>query len=68
MAKILEFQPLPHSTRTRAQQAAPALSSDHSAEIIVFPGVRIERRAEPVDVHTPNEGVRAAAKGTTSSD
>ena len=68
MAKILEFQPLPNSTRSRAQQADPALGSDHSAEIIVFPGVRIERRAEPVDVHARNEGVRAAVKGPTSSD
>ena len=68
MAKILEFQPLPHSTRSRAQQADLALGSDHSAEIIVFPGVRIERRADPVDVHAPNDGARAAAKGTTSSD
>ena len=68
MAKILEFQSLPHSTRSRAQQATPALGSDHSAEIIVFPGVRIERRADPVDVHAPSEGVRAAVKGPTSSD
>ena len=68
MAKILEFQPLPHSARSRSQQADPALGSDHSAEIIVFPGVRIERRAEPADVHAPNDGALAAAKGTTSSD
>lgn len=68
MAKILEFHSLPNGARTRAQQAEPALGSDHSAEIIVFPGVRIERRTESADVHAANGGARAAVKGPTSSD
>ena len=68
MAKILEFRSLPQSARTRVSQADLTLGSDHTAEIIVFPGVRIERRAEPVDMQASNVGICAAVKAPTSGD
>lgn len=45
MVRILEFRrPPPDVSGREAGATAEALPESHSAEVIIFPGVRIERR------------------------
>jgi len=62
MAKILEF----HCREGEGERAPSAGHEDVSAEVIVFPGVRYERREQPddedIEPGAENECARASER------
>ena len=63
MVSILEFRRPDGSVPTRkAEGKVDKLPRGHSAEIIIFPGVRIERRSNDGDGDRPARGAKRARR------
>lgn len=64
MATILEFR-RPERQQCRDRKAAP---QDHSAEIVIFPGVRIERQKAAASDVAPASSAGGTGTGSVRRD
>lgn len=63
MVRILEFRrPAPAGPARETGGPAEALPESHSAEIIIFPGVRIERQPRRGDGDLPEDAAKQAGR------